>query len=177
MGPAAKESLEPLWKWVHGNKDIELRSHAAQTIGRIGKNDTAIGLRFMEMVRSKNRDEQFLGALGIAEVGAAGKESTPELIQALIKARMLDDGQQRHRLAIALLSALGKLGEAADQAVPEMIKFLEDREEAIDIRKCSADALGNIGPKAKSAVDALTKAGKDPELNVTCEAAIRRITR
>jgi len=177
MGPAAKDGMDHLWKCVQGGKDIEVRRRAAEILGRIGKDDRPTTLRFIEMVRSKNPDEEFLGAIGLGQIGKGAKESVTLLIEAVMRLRSLNNSDQKKRLAMALLSALGSIGEDAQQAVPEMIKFLQDKEEANDIRKSAAEALGDIGPKAKIAVQVLTKAANDPDLNATCEAAIRRITR
>ena len=65
--------------------------------------------------------------------------------------------------------ALGKLGQAAKDAVPALIRTLKDRNEAV--RRSAAEALGKLGPAANDAVPALIKVLNDRSEEVRRSAA------
>ena len=57
--------------------------------------------------------------------------------------------------------------------MPQLIEALKD--EFLYVRICAAGALGNIGPKAQTALEALNVAAKDPTLRDEAEWALNRI--
>ena len=69
----------------------------------------------------------------------------------------------------AAAHALGGIGPAAKDAVPELAKLLKDPD--ADVRRAAAHALGGIGPAAKDAVPELAKLLKDPDAGVRGAAA------
>jgi len=68
------------------------------------------------------------------------------------------------------LCALGHIGSQAAEAVPALIRMLNQRGEDQD-PEAVANALGGIGPGAKAAVPALEKALADPDESVRAAAA------
>src|SRR5207245_2279025 len=67
-----------------------------------------------------------------------------------------EDPWMRHFAAVTL----GALGEAAKDAVPDLVKAFDDEEYVV--QKSAVEAVGAIGPEAKQAVPALLHAWKDP---------------
>jgi HEAT repeat protein len=59
----------------------------------------------------------------------------------------------------AAIDAIGRLGTAAKNAIPQLIKLLEDP----GLRCAAAESLGRIGPGAGAALPALTKALSDSD--------------
>ena len=73
--------------------------------------------------------------------------------------------------------ALGKMKSLAKPAVEKLIDALEDP--AYQVRLMAAEALGEIGPDAKAALDALKKAQNDKRGEVVDSArlAIKSISK
>ena len=57
--------------------------------------------------------------------------------------------------------------------MPQLVAALDD--EFLYVRIFAAGALGNIGPQAQAAVEALRAAAKDPALRTDAEWALSRI--
>jgi len=68
------------------------------------------------------------------------------------------------------LLALQEIGPQAAEAVPALIRMLNERGESKD-PEAVANALGGIGPSARAAVPALEKALADPDESVHAAAA------
>ncbi len=60
--------------------------------------------------------------------------------------------------------ALGRSGEGAREAVPQLIETLTDPDERV--RKAVVGALGDIDPDAKDSVPQLMEQLKDPDSSV-----------
>ena len=60
--------------------------------------------------------------------------------------------------------SLGKFGDKAGEAVPDLIEALRDEDKMV--RMGAGYALGELGPTAGEAVPALQEASKDPEQDV-----------
>src|SRR5262249_32786941 len=88
----------------------------------------------------------FLAAMpGWGQVHPKGGKTPAQLAKDL----QSKDSLERQKAAVAL----AELGPGAKDAVPGLIKALEDPEE--DVRRRIPYALGKIGPAAKTAVPAL----------------------
>ena len=72
-----------------------------------------------------------------------------------------------------IIHALGKLGPAARQAIPELVKVLQDQvlHESIGDRTEAARSLGEIGHGAGEAVPALIESLKDEDWSLRSAAA------
>jgi len=93
------------------------------------------------------------------------KKALSEKVERLIKQIESPDAEKR----IIAAQALGKIGPAAEAAVPSLIKALAD--EAWRVRSSVARALGEIGPAAKAAVPSLINALADENRDVRGFAA------
>lgn len=113
------------------------------------------------------KSEQDLGICiaAASALAAIGPEAVPALRSALAGA--VYDKQW------PILHALGKLGPAAKQAVPVLMKVLQNEvlHDFLGVRSEAADTLGKIGLEAGAAVPALIEVLKDKEWTVRSHAA------
>ena len=143
MGPDAKDATAALVTVLKSDKDTFVRRFAAQALGEI--------------------------------------EADPKVAVPALTAALKDDHKELLEAAVTSLVPC-KMGEPA---VPALISFLKNKSEVPDkvgkkapaptdptalVRTKAIEVLGNMGPKAKSAVPVLTDALKD--MNVRIEAAI-----
>ncbi len=79
-------------------------------------------------------------------------------------------------LRVEAAECLGRLGPAAKDEVPALVKALKEDREG-DVRERVAEALGRIGPDARSAKEALTAATRDadPEVRALAIDALKMI--
>jgi HEAT repeat protein len=101
-----------------------------------------------------------LAAGTFAEMGRAGRESVPDLVNATN-----DESMSVRRQAA---EALGMVG-AGSSAVPALIDALGD--EGGGVRRSVALTLARVGPEAEEAVPALVRALRDPDKYVRGKAA------
>jgi HEAT repeat protein len=113
------------------------------------------------------KSEQDLGICitAASALAAIGPEAVPVLVSALAVA--VYDKQW------AILHGLGKLGPAARQAVPVLMKILQKEvlHDFLEVRSEAAESLGKIGPGAGPAVPALIEALRDKDWVVRSHAA------
>ncbi len=105
--------------------------------------------------------------------GKASEEARADMIDAAASL----GGQVVPRLVLGLenpnvrreaIEILGKIGPDAAEAVPELLKYVDDEDPAV--RADVFITLGNIGPAAKAGADAATKALQDSEEEVQSSA-------
>jgi len=102
--------------------------------------------------------------------GAAGAAAVPEM-RALL-ARTTDEN-----LMAEIAKTLGRIGPAADAAVPDLVKLLDKK--AMWPRYCAAEALGRMGPAAVPALPKLVPLTRDRDREVAAVAveAVQRLRR
>ena len=71
---------------------------------------------------------------------------------------------------VAAAMALAEIGEDAREAVPALIKTMDDKD--VEVRGAAVFALGEIGPAARAAVLALTRRLKDDDADIRKAAAL-----
>ena len=100
------------------------------------------------------------------DLAALGAPAVPVLIRALEKE---GDDVRRH-----VLVALDRMGPAALQAVPALIRLLDDGKASLKVRETAAMVLGSIGPAAEHAVPALLRGlqSKHAQLPNFCAGAL-----
>jgi HEAT repeat protein len=180
IGPAAEDAVPALSDALK-DQNGSVRSSAAAALGTIGPaaKDTVLALN--DAVNDK-----YTNATGALDA-ILRSTSVPELVTFL---RGREYAGCRHLRAEAA-EALGRIGPAARAAVPALIDALKDPEEperhrdpepsdrpapverapARTVRDRAAEALGKIGPAAKDAVPALSRALNDPDKAVGTRAA------
>jgi HEAT repeat protein len=122
-----------------------------------------------EALGSKSAKARWNAAHILLRMGPAGAEAAFELGAAL------RDPDEAVRTTAA--HTLRRLGPGAKGALSALTGAVSDPALDVDIRWCTAMALGEIGPPAESAVPALEKATtvEDPELRVAATEALRKI--
>jgi HEAT repeat protein len=70
---------------------------------------------------------------------------------------------------------LGRIGPAAKPAVQDLANHLTGDEQVVFVLRSVAQALGDIGPDAASALPALQQALKMPRVTYTAQEAIHKI--
>ena len=101
-----------------------------------------------------------LAAGTLAEMGRAGRESLPDLVNAI--------GDESMPVRRQAAEALGTVG-AGSSAVPALIDALGDEDSGV--RRSVALTLARVGPDAEEAVPALVRALRDPNKYVRGKAA------
>ncbi len=116
---------------------------------------------WIEMLEAPNPVTRHAAIKAVGEIGPEAKEAIPVLIETIRETRNRD----KHMLLSCnyALLAMGK------EIVPYMIVLLKD--DNWEMRRGSAWILGKVGPEAKDAVPALTKALNDPHPVVRRKAA------
>lgn len=158
------EKLNP---WITSHKP-EKATIAAQIIEKMNKPDKKLIPKLIECsnfyskrIQKDNNKEAFETC--IRTLGTAGKNSWSAL-QTIGKHLK----SQNESIILASIIALSKTGESGSIYTDQLAGYLfhENR----DIRKWAAICLGNIGPKASSAIYELKKALKDKDTLVKAEA-------
>jgi HEAT repeat protein len=147
--PALNEALKSKKKGVPG-----LAAGALRRIGPPAKDSAAALAELINNSKGRTRDgAEAIEAL--ARIAPKTKEALPGLRAALT-------GPVRNPGRTPAAIALGEMGSAAKDAVPDLVKLLDEPPgKAGPIRFHAARALGQIGPDAKEAVPALVKLLQD----------------
>jgi hypothetical protein len=140
-----------------------VRQFAAASLAELGPM-TKEALPVLEQTLKSEQDSGICIAAASA-LAAIGPEAVPALTSALT------DAEYDKRWPI--LQALGELGSAAKQAVPVLMKVLQDQvlHDYLGVRRGAAESLGKIGPEARAAIPALIEALKDENWTVRSAAA------
>jgi HEAT repeat protein len=192
IGPAARKAVPALVPMI-GDPRMVMRLVAAAAMWRIDRDERGIPI-LLEVLRVGDANDQLFAMTILAEVGPAGKDAVPSLIDILTQG-------DRSRRPQAAAETLGRIGAEAEAAVPALEAALKDPDGEIrtsaglalwriarlelalkaltgelrspdqNDRFRAAMALGEIGPAAKSAVPALIDVLKN---NPSSQAMIAR---
>lgn len=115
-------------------------------------------------------DERYEALSHLQTLGPEGREAAGDL-KKLLKGAKDDD------LAAEIAKTLGSMGQAGAVAVPELTALLGRK--AMWPRYAAVEALGRMGPAAKSALPSVLKLTRDPDRDVAAAAreAARRLQR
>jgi len=165
---ALKETIPALIQALQ-DRDPEVRSNAAYTLGGKGEGAVDAVPALIQLLKDQNGDVRSnsagaLGQIGTPEAIKAAKGAIPALVQAL----------QNKDIRVTAAGALGQIGtpeaiKAAEGAVPDLIQALQDQDDSA--RRTAAVALGKVGESAKDAVPALIQALQDEDSGVRGNAA------
>jgi HEAT repeat protein len=153
----------------------ETREYARQALKKLGPEEKAQVRRLLRELKF----EMEVRPVGIDTIFKAGikgmKKAGRFVIFTIAKGLENDDPKVRYRAA----GALGKMGPAAKDAVPLLIKRLNRKDERMMyVRRAAAWALGKIGPAAQSAIEALEHMAKHDRWGYcreTAQKALRKI--
>jgi HEAT repeat protein len=131
-----------LHKLQQNGGDPEEIREAALALGNIGGPEAASAVKVLcETLKDKEDDphNRRLATAALAGIGPDGAEAVPDLAEALKD----PDAQVRRNAALAL----GNMRERAEEAVPALVKLLDPRDPADDVRRYAMEALAFICEK------------------------------
>jgi HEAT repeat protein len=164
MGPKAKAAIPCLLKVV-GGKELELRYWATLALGKIGRGNKEVRIALVKALREKTYFRiRFAAACALGDLGGEAELAVPALRQALW-AIDVKDRNLALNIRSAVLQSLGQIGSGAKEAVPDIKKILNNEKEDPRLRIAAAEALGNLGPIAKGALQALRTIGRTPTVS------------
>jgi HEAT repeat protein len=134
------------------NTDPDIRQFTAQSLADL-KSDRALPA-LVAALDDTDKGVRVLSIQAIEKLGPQAASSVPAL------KRSLHRGGQESDVAA---QAIGQIGSAAQDAVPQLIVLLNKTEN----RLCAARALGRIGPSAASATAPLVTALSDEDSSLT----------
>jgi HEAT repeat protein len=136
------------------DKRTEVRSAALKDLSRLSESSATYLPEFSHALEDAHDDVREAAADAIARLGPAAEGGLPALIAASRKAEYRNGGA----FIRALLSVSA---EHRESVVPLLIEALHDTGNSYGGRRVAAMVLGDIGPPARSALPALTKASQD----------------
>ena len=165
IGPGAKAAIPSLTKALK-DPDPHISRTAAWALGRIGAEAAVADL--VKAMKSKDRNLRFAATSALANLGS----STEPVLKALQAATKDADGG----VQIAAHLALWRLKNDTSQ-IPPLVEHLKKADQFF--RGQAVNALGKIGPPAKSALPALREVakGENISLRIASQLAIWKIAR
>jgi HEAT repeat protein len=182
-----------------GSKDSDVRRAAAKSLGEIGMEAKPALPALVKALKDDDKFVRRFSAQSIGELGVEGKTAVPALTAALkdpakevvdaattALVKMGPDGvtpltdllkDKKRELAArkAAAEAFGSLGKDVPKSV---VTALTDALKDNEIRIAAVMALGELGPEAKFAEDAITaslKDNKDRNYRRAAQESLRRI--
>jgi len=138
----------------------QMQMNAAGALAQIGEPKEIV---LQELIRALHHEYSPIREVAAVALAKLGDQAVPALRQSL------RDNAPGVRLAAA--DALWKTLHDAAEPLPVLVQLLGDVTNRYKFRWRSAQVLGDMGPKAQSAVPALIEALKDPENFVRYRAA------
>jgi len=163
IGPDAKAALPTLLRV------LKEEGIGADAIGKIGADEAVIVPLLIAKLHSGEQHERNSAAYALGRYKSKADVVVPALIRAIregnkgLRAEEWGDGQSRDVRATAA-GALGEIGEAAAEAIPDLVRLCSDEDPRV--RWVALYALGKIAPKEKNVAAALVKGLSDSDLNV-----------
>ncbi|MBM3992649.1 MAG: hypothetical protein FJ303_00605 [Planctomycetes bacterium] len=163
-GPKGAKAAKALIKLLD-DPDDGVVGQAMATLNAVGGDPKTL---FPAMVKVLRRDDTRLHEPAARVIFMVGPDAIDDIADLLKK-------EKAAGIRLACLQTLAMVGPRAKNAVPELIKALDDAPPRH--RMTAARALGNIGPDAKDGLVALAKAAKDTDPHVAqiASAAITQI--
>lgn len=153
------------------NPDVRVRCYAAYALGFMKTDDNAAVHALILALGDVSAKSivRVRAAAAINDIGIAAHSAIPALQIAL------KDKDESVRSAAA--DAIGKMGDYAKGAIPDLIAIVNNTKEYIVVRNSAIDALGNLGYSASSATSSLISAlDGPPELREAAYSAIGEVT-
>jgi HEAT repeat protein len=160
---------------IAGGSDVGFRRQAIAALGRIGPKAVAAIPALAEALRSADPMLRVEAALSLAHVGIVDAASPPrsvlgDTLSDEVLSLLLDLVRERnHPSRTRAMEALEQAGFHGESAVAVLTRALWDEGAA---RIKAAEALGRMGPLAKSAIPGLSELLKRPEPAARIQAAL-----
>lgn len=173
LGPDAKEAVPELIELALRAKDLEVRSAAVNLLGYVGlESPEALStlidvLRHPEIVANGTPALHHTTCFAVARFGARARVAVPALVQQLRDPATQDNA----------LRALPEIGSEAVEAVPALLRFLEESGPSTWKPAVALQTLMKIGPPARPALPLLRaiESQKTGNLKMLAAIAISRI--
>jgi HEAT repeat protein len=178
IGPPAIPPLLEEMKKVKKEEQV-LRWRAAIALGRIGPAAADAVPVLAAALKEVDPAMRVAAALSLGAIGPPAKDTVPEVVKML--------KEQHSSFRFAAVAALGGFAENANSS-PELLKVVVKeslpgliealRDEDRGVRTQAAYALGRLGPAAKDALPALTRAAEmdaDKEVRSTASEAVKAV--
>ena len=168
MGSIAAPAVPVLAELAVKDKQASVRKEAAKTLAAIGPESRSAVQELVRALEDPQTDVRQYAALALGKIGPDASAAQPSLQKAL------KDKDQEVRCQAA--RALGGLGKAGTPALPELIRLLKD-DDVAEVRIAVIQVLGEFGPEAKDAVDALSIASRDgrPAIRDAAVDALKKV--
>ena len=173
LGPVATPLVPLLHRMLQARNPGVQRRDLVEALERIGP---AASEALPEIAKSLDAKDPLLRVEAIRAVAAIDGPKAREAIPQLIKALQANDTQTsnaflaQHQpwIRAEAAKALGTMGKGASEALPQLIKTLDNPDETA--RGNAVEAIGKIDPANPRALTALIKAMKDPSFKVSPNA-------
>ena len=148
-----------------------VRREVAFALGAIGPEAASATPALVKLLSDDEANDDHAMQYALGRIGPGAKAAIP----ALIKELQAENSFERQVSAWALAQISPQDAGLAKKLVPVLIQGLDNDQPMV--RAESANGLGKLGANAAAAVDALTKASKDPEEVVSAAAneALKKI--
>jgi HEAT repeat protein len=161
----------PLLIRALSDSDIRVRCYAADALGFM-KTDDAAAVHALTLALGDVNAKSIVrvrAAAAIDNIGIAAHPATPALRTAL------RDKDEAVRSTAA--EAIGKMGQYARDAIPDLIAIVNNSKEYIVVRNSAINALGNLGYNASGATSSLISVlDGPPELREAAYSAVGNVT-
>ena len=159
IGQAAAPALLPALE----ARDPWLRANAAEALGVIGESKGSIVSGLSHLLSDDSLWVRASAAWALGHLGLGAKRAAKPLGSALAQELQRDptlaDPTQRVRV-VNLVYALGRVGKAANPAIPLVMSVLYDGDDSL--RSVAAEALAGIGSKAAQPAGRAVREGRMP---------------
>lgn len=162
MGSLAEPAVPALTELVAGDPQKAVRKEAAKTLGGLGPKAVAAVPALIKSLQDSDAEIRLQSAITLGQIGPDASAALPELIKAT--------KEKNNDVRCEAIHSLGRLGKAGHAAIPDLIRIVRD-DEVAEVRLAAIQELGEFGPDAKEAIDALTVASKDGRLAIREAAA------
>jgi HEAT repeat protein len=170
LGEIGNAAVDPLLDVLRNGK-AEARIQAALALGKIrpARKDAIKALLAIKTPPEvKTQEEAALwqtATRALGEIGPTARLAVPRLLE--------EADSTLPTVRQEAITALGKIH--APEAIPRLRQVLSNKNEDAFVRRTAADALADIGPKAKTAVPELIACLDDPYVRKQCVVALGAI--
>jgi WD40 repeat protein len=172
MGDKAEARAMPVLFEALQDKDPAIRAAGIRTIGAVGSGDrdTVEMLALLMSVTEEDRAVRLAAAQAIGAFGRPAAHAAASLLGLFEEPRAED-------LQLIAGEALAKLGPLPTEAVPALLKALDDKRYQVRVR--IAEVIGNLGTEARDYAAEIQKrisAEQDEEVRRKLGEALKKIT-
>jgi hypothetical protein len=159
MGPAARQGV-PILLQILETEDPYIRSFAAQTLTKVGKDDPRVVPALLRAFAQDDIEIRCIGAGALACLKQESATVVPGIVQVLKTYPFKTEKELR--LKHGFIRVLNEYGPLAEPALPYLIQLAQDYGEDPSWDGLVKDTLISIGPAAHKAIPGLKELGENP---------------